>query len=276
MPRSGRSRSPRRPDGAASRPTRSTMSIEEARSRDPRRAALPGSAFESPSSEPARILVVDDEETVAELCQEFLVGEGYDLRIARNGEEATRLLPLMCPDVVLTDINMPGLSGLEMMRFAKEADPEVCVIVLTGHASTATAIDALRQGAYDYVTKPFDLEAVHKIVKSGLQHRRLRVLNNAMVEELRRKNEILRHHEQELRERVRVATDQLRTLYEAGKEIGTDLELGPRLKVICAKAAETTEARGAVVFLKREVEGDFIAAAALGVDDLPGHPSVVF
>ena len=225
---------------------------------------------------PARILVVDDEQTVGEVLQEFLSGEGYELTLARSGDEAVKMLAVFSPDVILTDINMPGLSGLEMMRFAKEADPEVCVIVLTGHASTATAIDALRQGAYDYVTKPFDLEAVHKIVKSGLQHRRLRVLNNELVEELRRKNEILRHHEQELRERVRVATDQLRTLYEAGKEIGTDLELGPRLAVICAKAAESTGARGAAVFLKREVEGDFIAAAALGVDGLPGTPPAVF
>jgi signal transduction histidine kinase/DNA-binding response OmpR family regulator len=227
-------------------------------------------------TEPARILVVDDEQTVGEVLLEFLAGEGYQLTLARSGDEAVKMLAVFSPDVILTDINMPGLSGLEMMRFAKEADPEVCVIVLTGHASTATAIDALRQGAYDYVTKPFDLEAVHKIVKSGLQHRRLRVLNNELVEELRRKNEILRHHEQELRERVRVATDQLRTLYEAGKEIGADLDLGPRLGVICEKAVETTGARGAVVFLKRDVEGDFVAAAALGVDELPGNPPAMF
>jgi signal transduction histidine kinase/DNA-binding response OmpR family regulator len=225
---------------------------------------------------PGRVLVVDDEQTVGEVLQEFLAGEGYELTLARSGDEAVKMLATLSPDVILTDINMPGLSGLEMMRFAKEADPEVCVVVLTGHASTATAIDALRQGAYDYVTKPFDLEAVHKIVKSGLQHRRLRVLNNELVEELRRKNEILRHHEQELRERVRVATHQLRVLYEAGQEIGADLELGPRLAVICAKAAETTGASGAAVFLKRETEGDFVAAAALGVDGLPGDPPAAF
>jgi K+-sensing histidine kinase KdpD len=210
--------------------------------------------------------VVDDEETVAELCQEFLVGEGYDLRIARNGEEATRLLPQLCPDVVLTDINMPGMTGLEVMRFAKEADPEVCVIVLTGHASTATAIDALRQGAYDYVTKPFDLEGVHKIIKSGLAHRRLKLLNRELIEELRRKNEILQHHEQELRERVRVATAQMTTLYEVGNQISANLELGPRLAVISQKAAETTGARGALVFLKRVAEGDYVAAAFHGVN----------
>ena len=172
----------------------------------------------------------------------------------------------MCPDVVLTDINMPGMTGLEVMRFAKEADPEVCVIVFTGHASTATAIDALRQGAYDYVTKPFDLEGVNKIIKSGLAHRRLKLLNRELIEELRRKNEILQHHEQELRERVRVATAQMTTLYEVGNQISTNLELGPRLAVISQKAAETTGAHGALVFLRRATEGDYLAAAFHGVN----------
>ena len=184
--------------------------------------------------------------------------------MARSGEEAIRLLPQVRPDVVLTDINMPGMTGLEVMRFAKEADPEVCVIVVTGHASTASAIDALRHGAYDYVTKPFDLEAVHKIIKSGLAHRRLKVLNRELIEELRGKNEILQHHEQELREQVRIATAQMTTLYEVGKEISANLELGPRLEVICQKAAETTGGRGAWVFLKRDTEADFVGAATHG------------
>src|SRR5262245_41367412 len=220
-------------------------------SQGPARDAQPGALTRLPTG-PGRILVVDDEQTVGEVLQEFLAGEGYELTLARSGDEAVKMLAVFSPDVILTDINMPGLSGLEMMRFAKEADPEVCVIVLTGHASTATAIDALRQGAYDYVTKPFDLEAVHKIVKSGLQHRRLRVLNNELIEELRRKNDILQHHEQELRERVRVATAQMTILYEVGKEISTNLELGPRLAVICEKAAQTTAAPGAIVFLRRD------------------------
>jgi K+-sensing histidine kinase KdpD len=220
----------------------------------------------------ARILVVDDEETVADLCQEFLGAEGYDLKVARSGEEAIRLLPEVRPDVVLTDINMPGMTGIEVMRYAKESDPEVCVVVLTGHASTASAIDALRQGAYDYVTKPFDLDAVHKIIKSGLAHRRLKVLNRELIEELRRKNEILQHHEQELRERVRVATARMTMLYELGKEISANLELGPRLALICEKAAEVTRASAAIVFLHRESEADFVAAASHGVEGSPDGP----
>ena len=221
---------------------------------------------------PARILVVDDERTVADVCQEFLTAEGYQLSVASSGEEALKVLPELHPDVILTDINMPGISGIEVVRQAKALDPEMCVIVLTGHASTANAIDALRQGAYDYVTKPFDLEAVHKIIKSGLAHRRLRVLNRELIEELRGKNEILRHHEQQLRERVRVATAQLTTLYESGKAISANLELGPRLQVICQKAAEAVSARMAVLFLKRESEDDYVAAAAHGVELPTDHP----
>src|SRR5215831_259130 len=227
--------------------------------------AEPGPMTRMPTG-PGRILVVDDEQTVGEVLMEFLAGEGYELTLARSGDEAVKMLAVFSPDVILTDINMPGLSGLEMMRFAKEADPEVCVIVLTGHASTATAIDALRQGAYDYVTKPFDLEGVHKIIKSGLAHRRLKLLNRELIEELRRKNEILQHHEQELRERVRVATAQMTTLYEVGNQISANLELGPRLAVISQKAAETTGGRGALVFLRRVTEGDYIAAAFHGVN----------
>src|SRR5205814_772031 len=82
----------------------------------------------------------------------------------------------------------------------------------------ATAIDALRQGAYDYVTKPFDLDEVNQIVERGIANRRLKAINRQLVQELHQKNEMLERHEQVLRERVRVATDQMTRLFEAGKE----------------------------------------------------------
>jgi signal transduction histidine kinase len=229
-----------------------------------------------PAAEPPRVLVVDDEQTVLEVLTEFLAGEGYEVTVARSGEEALRLLPQLRPDVILTDINMPGLTGLDVMRDAKAADPEVCVVVLTGHASTATAIEALRQGAYDYVTKPFNLDAVHKIARSGIANRRLRLVNRELIEELRRKNEILLNHDEELRARVRSATAQLTTLYEVGNEIAANLALGPRLAVICARAAETTGGRGALLFLQREHESDFDLAAAHGVAGLPADPPASF
>jgi signal transduction histidine kinase/DNA-binding response OmpR family regulator len=229
----------------------------------------------SPPEPRVRVLVVDDEPSVADVCREFLSDEGYDVTVAASGEEALRLIPILTPDVILTDINLPGVSGLEVMRHARSADPDACIIVVTGYASTASAIDALRQGAYEYVTKPFDLMAVQKIVKSGSANRRLKLSNRHLIEELSHKNEILSHHEQELRERVRIATQQLSRLYEVGKEISTSLELGPRLSVMVARAADMVEAPGAAIYLRddtteeyRAVAGHGIALAPL-VDDVP-------
>ena len=222
-----------------------------------------GRGLENDTRSP-RVLVIDDEPSVAELCQEFLAGEGYDMFVAASGEEAVRRIPEIRPDCILTDINLPGMSGLEVMRFAMSVDPDVCVIVVTGYASVASAIDALRQGAYDFVRKPFDLEFVQRIVKSGISNRRLAQVNRGLIDELTRKNEILHHHEQELRDRVRIATLQMTNLYDAGKDVGADLELGPRLQVVAAKAAEMTGAAGALVYLRRETTEQFRAAGVWG------------
>ncbi len=220
----------------------------------------------SPSEDdsPVRVLVVDDEETVADLCREFLAAKGYDLTVALSGEEAVRVLPALHPDVILTDLNLPGLSGLEVMRYAKSVDPEVAVIVITGHATANSAIDALRQGAYDYVPKPFDLDDLEQIVDRAIAHRRLRAINRQLVEELRQKNEILQHHEHELRERVRLATWQMTALYDVSKAIMADLELTPRLAMVCAKGAELAGAAAAVVYLRTEEPEEYRAAGAYG------------
>ena len=221
----------------------------------------------------ARVLVVDDEPSVVEVFREFLSEQGYGLTLAASGEEAVRRLPECRPDIILTDLNLPGVSGLEVMRSAKSIDPEVCVVVVTGYASASTAIDALRQGAYDYVTKPFDLGDVLQIVERGLANRRLKVLNRELLEELRQKNEILRQHEHELRERVRVATLQMTSLYEVGNEISANLELEPRLAVICDRAATLSASHAALVYLRREQNDSFWPAWARGVPIAAGEES---
>src|SRR5262245_20904693 len=224
-----------------------------------------GAAGAATAPPPARVLVVDDEASVVEVFEECLSTQGYQLTMASSGEHAVRLLPTLRPDIILTDLNLPGLSGLEVMRAAKAVDPEVCVVVVTGYASASTAIDALRQGAYDYVTKPFDLDDVLQIVERGLANRRLKVLNRELLEELRQKNEILSEHEHVLRERVRVATLQMTSLYEVGKEISANLELDPRLAVICDRAATMSTAHAALIYLRRDQNDEFHPAWAHGV-----------
>lgn len=204
----------------------------------------------SENEEPTAILVVEDEPSVSDLLQEFLGGQGYAITVASNGLDGAERIPQVRPAVVITDINLPGQSGLEVMRAAKAHDPEIAVIVITGYASASTAIDALRQGAYDYVTKPFDLDEVHQIVERGIATRRLKAINRRLVEELRAKNQILEQHEAELQHRVAQATSQMRALYDVGVEIGADLELEPRIARITSRGADLAGAPAAMLFLR--------------------------
>src|SRR5438046_8164446 len=232
----------------------------------PPSGSAPANSRLEPEERPARILVVDDEASVAEVFEEFLADQGHEITVALTGEQAQDLIPTLRPDIVLTDINLPGMSGLDVMRFAKRHDPETAVIVVTGHASAASAIEALRQGAYDYITKPFDLDEVHQIVERGLANRRLKAINRRLVEELRQKNEILQQHEQQLRERVMQATAQLKRLYDVGMEVSANLELAPRLSLICGKSAALCGAGAAIVFLMQPEQDDCYAAAHYGIE----------
>ena len=214
----------------------------------------------APDAPPARVLVVEDDETVAEVLREVLQELPYDLRFATSAEEAMKSIASAQPDLILTDISLPGQSGLEVMRQARAIDPEVAVILMTGYASVQTAIDALRQGADDYVTKPFDdIADLPVMVEKRLGNRRLKAENRALVERLRR-------HEQELREKVELATGQMNALYRVAMEIGADLELQPRLTRIAATAAQFARADAAVVYLQHESTAELRPAIAHGVE----------
>ncbi len=215
---------------------------------------------------PARVMVVEDDETVADVLREVLQDEPLELEFATSGDEAVRRVSERCPDLILTDISLPGKTGLDVMRHARSVDPEVAVILMTGYASVQTAIDALRQGASDYVTKPFDdISEIPRTVSRHLRNRRLKVENKALLEQLQRQNEVLQRHEQELRERVALATGNLDALYRVSMEIGANLELQPRLDQIATIAARLVSARAAVVYLQNEESGEYRACAAHGI-----------
>src|SRR5882762_6015341 len=108
----------------------------------------------------ARVLVVDDEKSMRDLLSITLEKEGYDVLTATDG--------------VITDLRMPKVDGLQVLRAAKEISPDVAVIVITAVASTETAVEAMKLGAYDYITKPFKLDEVSLIVRNALERKRLR------------------------------------------------------------------------------------------------------
>ncbi len=109
-----------------------------------------------------RMLVVDDEETVRWALRELFMSDGWEVHGAEDGEDATRKLREGHYDFVITDLKMPGCSGVDVVREARQRNPHVGVMVLTGYGSFETAVDALRLGAWDYVTKPCDVAYMRK------------------------------------------------------------------------------------------------------------------
>ncbi|HTR97982.1 MAG TPA: ATP-binding protein [Candidatus Acidoferrales bacterium] len=222
------------------------------------------------------MLVVEDDPTVAEVLREVLQDEPYDLSFASTAEEAQQRIAQAFPDLILTDISLPGQSGLDVMRHARAIDGEVAVILMTGYASIQTAIDALREGADDYVTKPFgDITELPAVIEKRLLRRRLRAENRVLLAQLRRQNEILQRHEVELRERVERATWQLNALYRVSMEIGETLELEPRLKRMIETTAQLMGAPAAALYLLREDTGDYHAMAVSGATLVTNEPTHV-
>ncbi len=217
-----------------------------------------------PKAAQPRLLIVDDEENVVEILADLFSEKPYDVDTVNTGEEAIERLGTGRYDLVLTDINLPGVNGLEVVGAAKNADPEMVVIVITGYASTGTAIDALRRGAYDYITKPFDLWEVEQIVGRGLEGRRLIHENRRLVQDLQSANEELRRHEEILKEKVAVATRRIRTLYEISKDVNASLDVANTLHFIVSQAAVLSHARMGLLFRRRENTDTFVAETGFG------------
>lgn len=142
----------------------------------------------------AKVLIVDDDTSMCELLAEGLVQHGYEARWNASPQEALVQLTEQNFDVVLTDINMRDMSGLELCQKATEAHPQLPVIVITAFGSMETAVQAIRAGAYDFITKPFDIDvvaiAIERAVKHGVLTREVQRLQRA-VDESRRFDELL-------------------------------------------------------------------------------------
>lgn len=119
----------------------------------------------------ARILVVDDEITIRKFLVRVLEREGYDVESTADGQSAYEMLGHSHFDVLLTDIKMDYMDGVGLLRRAKRDYPDMAVILFTGHATVSTAVEALRQGAFDYLLKPVKNEHIIEVVARALQHR---------------------------------------------------------------------------------------------------------
>ena len=177
----------------------------------------------------ASILIVDDEEAIRTSLRSILEDEGYDVAVAATGAEALKIYGTDPPDLMILDIWMPEMDGLETLRRVKEFVPATQVMMISGHGSIETAVKAIKLGAYDYIEKPLSLENVTLRVKHALEQYRLAQENRSLRTKVQQKFELVGHSPtmQRLRELIQTAgPTNSRVLI--GGENGTGKELVAR------------------------------------------------
>jgi signal transduction histidine kinase len=151
-----------------------------------------------------KLLLVDDDANILKIVEKMLAGEGFAITKAFSGEEAVEKIREESFDLVITDMRMEGISGIEVLKQAKKRDKHIQVIVMTGYASTDNAIEAMKQdGAYDYLQKPLErVSDLKNSVARALEKRRLSLENDSLIEQLQKSNE-------RLEQRVKERTDEI-------------------------------------------------------------------
>lgn len=132
----------------------------------------------------SRILVVDDEESIREFLEIMLKKEGYEVTLAEDGQKAKDLLTKKTFDMIISDLQMPNVTGIELLKHVKESYPDTVFMLITAFGTTETAVEAMKMGAYDYLTKPFKIDEVRMNIQNALRSRNLEVENRSLKKEL--------------------------------------------------------------------------------------------
>ena len=136
-----------------------------------------------------RILIVDDEPNIRQGLAEALAGQGYEIEQAASGESALERLSLTPFDLVLVDLVMEGMDGIDLLKEVKRQWPETEVVIITAHGTVETAVKALKEGAYDYLTKPINVKRFRAYVHNILRAQELEEENRQLKEQLRTQEE---------------------------------------------------------------------------------------
>lgn len=186
-------------------------------------------------SEAPRILVVDDEQVIREILADFLSMEGFVLRTAADGNEALMELSRAHYDLVLSDLKMPNMGGIELLGAIQKHAPGVVTVIMTGFGTVETAINAMKKGAYDYILKPFKMEEVVHTIRRGLEKQKLQGENLRLKESL--------------------------SLYKVSEAIASSLSLDQVLGTIVDAALDEVRADQVTVLLN-DGEGSFFERVA--------------
>jgi response regulator RpfG family c-di-GMP phosphodiesterase len=190
-----------------------------------------------------RVLVVDDEKVIREILADFLSMEGFFVRTAEDGSAALVELSRHHYDLVLSDLKMPNMGGLELLAAISKHAPNVVTVIMTGFGTVETAIDAMKRGAYDYILKPFKVEEVVHTIRRGLEKRKLQTENLRLKEAL--------------------------SLYKVSEAIAASLSLDEVMGTVTDAAIHEVDADQAVVLLADGEGGFYERACELHPDFRP-------
>lgn len=119
------------------------------------------------------ILLVDDQDSIRFFLEKTLVQEGFEAHTAKTGAEAVEVVQKVVPDLILLDLRLPDMDGIEVLKKIKSIFPEICIVMITAFGDIETAVEAMKQGAFDFVTKPINLDQLMLVIRKGLESRRL-------------------------------------------------------------------------------------------------------
>jgi FixJ family two-component response regulator len=202
--------------------------------------------------EAARILVVDDERVIREILSEFLTLEGFSVHTVEDGEKALTELRLRPYDLLITDLKMPRVSGLQLLERIEAERLGVLTVLMTGFGTVETAIEAMKKGAYDYLLKPFKVEEVIHVVRRALYRQRLQAENIRLREAL--------------------------TIYKVSEAIALTRDIEHVLEVVLRAAIDEAKADVATLHLRDPRSGNYEERVKIvASDDAPrGLPSLAF
>ncbi len=209
--------------------------------------------MEADATEAARILVVDDERVIREILAEFLSLEGFSVHTVEDGEKALTELRLRPYDLLITDLKMPRLSGLQLLEKIEAERLGVLTVLMTGFGTVESAIEAMKKGAYDYLLKPFKVEEVIHVVERALYPQRLQAENNRLREAL--------------------------TIYNVSEEIALSHDIERILDVVLRAAIDEVKADVATLHLRDPRSGHYEERVKIVASDATtpnGLPSPAF
>ena len=205
---------------------------------------------QSENNTPYYILLVDDEKVIRETLCSILKEDGYEVFMACSGKEAINLAQKHLFDLAILDIKLPDVGGLEVLKDIKKLQPNICAVLITAYPTTESAIMAIQEEAYEYITKPFDISHVKLVIKRGIEEEQLSLENKLLLNNLQSEKE------------------KLEIILQVGHMMSSILNLDKLAEFIVQKISEVLKVRICSLMLLDEEEDMLSIKAAIGLDEV--------